>query len=283
MLCPRPSSWTAPSIWYDAVLVPKTNPSGSRGRASSVPAPGLPSPMLRIVLPPACQDRCMTIDVRRAADRPVTREDGRVTSHSFSFGAHYDPANVGFGLLTAHNEDRLQPGAGYPEHRHSDVEIVTVVLDGALRHRDSAGNSNVLVPGEVSRTSAGSGFVHAELSEPEVPTRFVQAWLRPDEPGGDPSYAVAAVGRPWNLAEVVGSDGPVGIGARGAHLFLATPAPGAVALPEAPHLHVFVADGRAVLGDRQLAAGDAARLTGEGGRLLVVETSAVLLVWAFDR
>jgi len=225
----------------------------------------------------------MTIDVRVASDRPVTREDGRTTAHSFSFGAHYDADNVGFGLLTAHNDDRLEPGAGYPEHQHSDVEIVTVVLEGALRHTDSDGHSAVLLPGEISCTTTGSGFAHAEVSEPEVATRFVQAWLRPDETGGEPAYAVARVGRPWDLAEVVGPDGVLGIGATGARLFLATPVPGALVLPEAHLLHVFLADGRAMLGERELGAGDTARLTDEGGRRLVVESSAVLLVWAFDR
>ena len=99
----------------------------------------------------------MTIDVRGASDRFVTREHGRVTAHSFSFGEHYDAENVAFGPLSSHNDDRLEPGAGYGEHAHSDVEIVTVVLEGALRHTDSEGNTSVLEPGQVSRTSAGSG------------------------------------------------------------------------------------------------------------------------------
>jgi hypothetical protein len=239
--------------------------------------------MSRILLSKACQDRYMTIDVRGASDRFVTREHGRVTAHSFSFGEHYDAENVAFGPLTAHNEDRLEPGTGYPEHQHSDLEIVTVVLEGALRHTDSEGHTGVLVPGQVARTSAGSGVSHTEEADPEVATRFVQAWLRPDEPGGDPSYAVAQVGRPWDLAEVVGPDGLVGIGTSGARLLWATPSPGAVTLPEAPLLHVFVADGTAALGERELGAGDAARLTDEGGRQLVIESPAVLLVWAFDR
>jgi len=225
----------------------------------------------------------MTIDVRGASDRFVTREHGRVTAHSFSFGEHYDAENVGFGPLTAHNDDRLEPGAGYGEHPHSDVEIVTVVLDGALRHTDSEGNTQVLVPGQVSRTSAGSGITHTEEAEPDVATRLVQAWLRPDEPGGEPSYAVAQVGRPWELAEVVGPNGLIGIGTRGARLLLANPSPGAVTLPEAPLLHVFVAEGKATLGERQLGPGDAARLTDEGGRQLIIEEPALLLVWAFDR
>lgn len=225
----------------------------------------------------------MTIEVRRAADRFLTEALGRTTWHSFSFGAHYDPDNVGFGALVAHNDEHLPAGTGYPDHRHADVEIVTVVLDGALRHTDSDGRTGVLVPGEISRTSAGAGLVHSEETESGVTTRFVQTWLRPDESGGASSYATAAVGRPETLTEVVGPGGVLGVGTRGARLHLGRPGPGELALPDAPLLHVFAAAGRLVLGDRELGPGDAARLTDEGGRTMTAETTGMILVWSFDR
>jgi quercetin 2,3-dioxygenase len=222
----------------------------------------------------------VTIEVRRAADRFVTRDEGRTTWHSFSFGPHYDPGNVGFGAITALNDEQLPAGTGYPDHPHRDVEIVTVVLDGALRHTDSDDRAGVLVPGEVSRTSAGAGIVHAEVTEPGVHTRFVQTWLRPDEPGGPSSYASATVGGPEELVEVVGPDGAVAVGAAGARLFLGRPGRGRWSLPDAPLLHLFVPEGRALLGDRELADGDAARLVEEGGREVRVEDPGLLLVWA---
>lgn len=225
----------------------------------------------------------MTIEVRRAAERFLTREAGRATWHSFSFGAHYDPGNVGFGALVAHNDEQLPPGTGYPDHPHRDVEIVTVVLDGALRHADSEGRAGVLAPGEISRTSAGAGIVHSEVTEPGVTTRFVQTWLRPDEPGGTSSYASAGVGRPAGLVEVVGPDGAVGVGTTGARLHVAHADPGALSLPDAPLLHVFVPEATVTIGDRELAPGDAARLTDEGGRELTVEQPGVILVWALTR
>lgn len=225
----------------------------------------------------------MTIEVRRAAERFVTREAGRTTYHSFSFGAHYDPRDVGFGRLVAHNDEQLPPGTGYPDHPHRDVEIVTVVLDGALRHTDSSGRSGVLVPGEISRTSAGSGIVHAEVADGSARTRFVQTWLRPDEPGGPSSYASAQIGRPDGLTEVVGPDGALGVGTSGARLLIAGASPGRLHLPDAALLHVFVADGAMTVGDRELEPGDAARLTDEGGRELVVEQPGVLLVWSLAR
>lgn len=229
----------------------------------------------------------MTIEVRRAAERFVTRTAGRTTWHSFSFGAHYEPENLGFGALVAHNDEHLPPGTGYPDHAHRDIEIVTVVLDGALRHTDADGRTSVLVPGEISRTSAGAGIVHAEVADtgpgPGVSTRFVQTWLRPDEPGGPSSYAVAQVGRTPVLTEVVGPDGAVDVGVDGARLFLAQVTEGRLVLPEAPFLHVFVPDATVTLGDRELEPGDTARLTDEGGRELVVETPGLVAVWALAR
>lgn len=225
----------------------------------------------------------MTISVRRASDRFTTRVEGRTTFHSFSFGAHYDPRNVGFGALVAHNEEHLPPGTGYPDHRHEDVEIVTVVLEGALVHRDSEGRHGVLLPGEISRTSAGGGLVHAETTEAGTSTRFVQTWLRPDEPGGPASYAAAAVGAPDRLTEVVGPDGAVGVAVRGARLHLVHAAAGPVVLPDAALLHVFVPDGQVMLGERELGPGDAARLVDEGGRTLTVETPGIVLVWSLAR
>jgi redox-sensitive bicupin YhaK (pirin superfamily) len=222
----------------------------------------------------------VTIDVRRGAERFRTEAEGRTTWHSFSFGAHYDPRNVGFGALAAHNDELLPPGTGYGDHPHADVEIVTVVLEGALRHTDSDGRTGVLLPGEVSRTSAGSGLVHAETTEPGVRTRFVQTWLRPDESGGPSSYAVAPVGLPPALTEVVGPAGFLDVGTTGARLFLAHADAGELALPDAPLLHLFAATATATLGDRELVPGDAARLTDEGGRTLTVETPGTLLVWA---
>ena len=222
----------------------------------------------------------MTIEVRRAADRFVTHDQGRTTWHSFSFGRHYDAGNLGFGTLVAHNDEHLPPGTGYPDHPHRDVEIVTLVLEGALRHTDSQGRSGVLAPGEISRTSAGAGIVHAEVTEADVTTRFVQTWLRPDESGGPSSYVLAQVGRPDSLTEVVGPDGVVGVGTHGARLHLAHVDAGRAALPDAPLLHLFVPDGILTLGERQIGPGDAARLTGEGGRELTVETPALIVVWS---
>ena len=132
------------------------------------------------------------IDVRRGGERFETTTDWLTSRHSFSFGQHYDPGNVGHAVLVAHNEDVVAPGHGYDLHPHADLEIVTWVLAGSLVHEDSHGHSGVLAPGVVQRLSAGSGVQHSERNDAPgatEPTRFVQMWLRPDEPGLTPSFA----------------------------------------------------------------------------------------------
>jgi hypothetical protein len=235
------------------------------------------------------------MEVRRAADRFTTSTGWRTTRHSFSFGEHYDPDNVGFAVLVAHNDDVVAPGHGYDTHPHRDLEIVTWVLEGTLVHRDSRGHGGVLHPGLVQRLSAGSGVLHSERNDAGagVPTRFVQMWLRPDEAGVDPSYAQHEAGDLSGLVPLVsgirGLDAAVGIGTSGAALHVARLGTGAsVGLPDAPRLHVFVAGGSVSLeGAGRLDEGDAARLTadGSGGGPTVTSVTragvapAEVLVW----
>lgn len=224
----------------------------------------------------------VSIDVRLGPERFVTRDEGRTTQHSFSFGSFYDPRNTGFAAMLAHNDEHLPPGTGYDDHPHRDTEIVTWVVSGALRHTGSDGSARVLLPGEVLRTSAGDGIVHSEVTEPGVETRFVQTWLRPDSPGGAPSTVVEQVGPLTGLTEVVGPGGVVGVGTRGARLHLAASGAGRLLLPDTARAHVFVAAGAVEVGDRLLVAGDAARLTDEGARSLAVPDEVTLAVWSFD-
>ena len=231
------------------------------------------------------------IDVRRAGDRFVTSGDGVVSRHSFSFGPHYDPGNVGFGLLVVANDDVAAAGRGYPTHPHRDVEIVTWVLAGALAHQDTAGHGGELVPGVVQRMSAGRGVRHSELAA-AAGARFVQMWLPPSVAGTDPSYEQADV-----TADLAGG-GLVPVvsglrrhsGAAAVAVRLGQPAAAlhvgrlragdVVTLPSARFVHVYVARG-AVAAETagHLAEGDAVRFTDEGGRTVTATGDAELLVW----
>jgi quercetin 2,3-dioxygenase len=228
------------------------------------------------------------IDVRRAGDRFTTRTDWLTSRHSFSFGPHYDPGNVGFAVLVAHNDDVVALGTGYDTHPHTDTEIVTWVLQGSLVHQDSRGRSGVLEPGVVQRMTAGSGVLHSERNDApgaHAPTRFVQMWLRPDESGLQPSYEQRDAGPGAGLLPLVsgvrGLDAAVRIHTSGAALHVGRLAPGeAVVAPDAARLHVFVARGVAeVEGAGRLAEGDAARFTDEGGPRVTAVGGTEVLVW----
>ena len=110
--------------------------------------------------------------------------------HSFSFADYHDPKHMGFRDLRVLNEDRIVPGAGLAEHAHHDMEIVTIVLKGAVEHRDDLGNTAVIRAGEVQCMSAGMGIRHSERNpSPIEPTHVLQIWIIPAETGGAPSYA----------------------------------------------------------------------------------------------
>ena len=210
----------------------------------------------------------MPVIIHRAADRFVSTYDGVVSQHSFSFGTHYDAANVGFGQLVCHNDDVLQPLKGYDDHPHRDLEIVTIVLDGELHHKDSTGTGGVIVPGHVQRLSAGSGVLHSEHAGPGT-TRFVQLWLRPDEPGLPPTYAQRAVPLGDGWTPVAGGDGPVSVASRGTRVLV-----GRIRgvqpslLPSARLVHLFVSSGSLTLeSGEQLREGDAARIYDASGVL----------------
>ena len=236
----------------------------------------------------------MVVEVRRGADRAVTRSPGVESRHAFSFGAHYDPANTAFGPLVTCNEDVLQPGAGYGPHPHRDLEIVTWVLSGRLRHEDSTGTRGVLRPGQVQRLSAGHGVTHSETADAwlldggapsDEPVHLVQTWLLPAASGIEPGYARADVdlgtGRLVPLAAGEGRQAPVRLAHPGAALSAARLDAGdAVALPAAPLLHVLVTRGEVLLeGTGALSAGDEARCTAAGRQRLTAAAPAEVLVW----
>src|SRR5947207_1985557 len=127
------------------------------------------------------------IHVRKAAERGHFDHGWLDTYHTFSFADYYDPDFMGFRDLRVINEDRVAPGTGFGRHGHRDMEIVTVVLEGALAHRDSTGGSGVLRPGEVQHMSAGTGVLHSEMNASErEPVHLYQIWLLPERNGITP-------------------------------------------------------------------------------------------------
>jgi redox-sensitive bicupin YhaK (pirin superfamily) len=231
-----------------------------------------------------------TIDVRRAADRPHTRIGWLDSRHSFSFGHHYDPSNVGHGLLLVNNDDIVRGGSGFDTHPHRDMEIVTWVLSGELEHKDSERNRGILYPGLAQRMSAGTGIWHSEMNNSGTDdVHFVQMWVTPDTESVNPSYeqldinAELARGGLVPIASGRGHDAAISIRQAGAVLWGGRLAAGEhVEVPDDRHVHVFVARGTADLeGAGPLGTGDAARLTGAGTRSLTAgPDGGEVLIWA---
>jgi hypothetical protein len=214
-------------------------------------------------------------------DRFVTREPGRRTRHSFSFGTDYDPERISFGPLVALNDDLLADGSGYDDHSHADVVLVTWVVEGALRHTDEDGET-VQRPGELAVTHAGAGITHSERAAQKA-TRFVQAWLRPADADRAPGRRTTTPDLSSGDLVVVASAEDLGI--PGASLRVAdVPGGGSVVVPEAALRYVFVATGaltRSSLAE-PLAAGDAFEVTGPHPVTLTAGVPTQLLVWSFE-
>ncbi|MFH9015214.1 pirin family protein [Streptomyces sp. NPDC017943] len=213
------------------------------------------------------------MDVRRADERyrggdPAAGIDSR---HAFSFGPHYDPDNLRFGAVLACNEERLAPGAGFDEHPHSHTEIVTWVVEGELTHRDSAGHESVVRPGDVQRLSSAGGVRHVERNDGPGPLTFVQMWLAPLRPGGEPSYEVV---------RGIADSTPYALPRAGAMLHVRRLGAGErTAVPDGAYVYVHVVRGAVRLDGEELGAGDAARITDAKALEAEGVTAAELLVW----
>ena len=126
--------------------------------------------------------------IRPAAERFHSSHDWLDSWHSFSFAGHHHPDWMGFGPLRVINDDVIAAGRGFGMHPHRDMEIITVMIQGQLNHRDSMGNSGVINAGDVQRMNAGTGIVHSEMNEGHEPCRLLQIWIEPSDEGLSPAY-----------------------------------------------------------------------------------------------
>jgi quercetin 2,3-dioxygenase len=229
------------------------------------------------------------IEIRRGEDRGQTRIGWLDSRHTFSFNEYYDPQFTGFRSLRVINEDFVAPGQGFGTHPHRDMEILTWVLEGAVAHRDSTGQTGKLGPGELQHMTAGTGVTHSEFNaSPSQPLHLLQIWILPEKRGLPPEYEQRAFpgkeleGRFRLLAGPAGAaDGALGIH-QDARLYVARLKPGETAsyeLPPGRHAWVQLARGSGQLNGQTLGAGDGARVSEESAIEFRAEKPAEVLLF----
>lgn len=229
--------------------------------------------------------------VRKAGERGHADHGWLDSWHTFSFAEYHDPEHMGFRGLRVINEDVVAPGQGFGMHPHRDMEIVTLVLSGALEHKDSLGNGEVLRPGELQRMTAGSGILHSEFNPSDrEPVHLYQIWIKPSQKGLTPSYEQRAFdpAARRNRLQLVAA--PAGTEVSGevlaiqtdARLYLgALDAGTELSLDLSPDRHAWVQilNGQAQVNDQTLVAGDAMALSNETRVALQGVTAAELLLF----
>ncbi|MEM9710263.1 MAG: pirin family protein [Pseudomonadota bacterium] len=204
--------------------------------------------------------------------------------HTFSFGGFSDPSRMGFGSLRVINEDTVIPGGGFAPHDHADMDILTLVLDGHLRHEDDQGNVATIAAGEIQGMSAGAGVRHSEFNASDAASaRFLQIWLIPDETGGTPSYHQAEVPSSGDVLLAGPSESAPLIPLRSrATLMLRRFGDGErLDLPADPGVDRFVhiLDGLARAESERVSAGDGLQIPGGEGTELIWATEGAALVF----
>jgi quercetin 2,3-dioxygenase len=226
--------------------------------------------------------------IRRSEDRGHANYGWLDTHHSFSFAGYYDPAHMGFGPLRVINDDRIAGGGGFPTHPHSDMEIITYILEGALEHKDTLGNGAVIRRNDVQRMTAGTGIRHSEFNASAVePVHLLQIWILPERSGLTPGYEQKIFaegdkrGRLALIASREGRDGSVTIH-RDADVYAALLAESdsiAHALRPGRAAWLQVAAGAVIVNGETLREGDGAAIRGGDIELAGTASHSELLLF----
>lgn len=199
--------------------------------------------------------------LHRKEERGVSEHSWLSSRFSFSFAEWYEPTRMGFGALRVLNDDTIAPHTGFPPHPHRDMEIITIVMRGAVTHVDSMGNRYKVSAGEVQVMSAGLGVTHAETNDENEPLELFQLWILPREKNQPPRYAQKAFDGDGQLL-LVSPDGREGSLSIGQEAFITKQniaAGNAYMYPlysKGNGVYVFMVKGRARVADENLQAKD---------------------------
>lgn len=227
------------------------------------------------------------ITIRKAADRGHANHGWLDTHHTFSFANYYDEAHMGFRALRVINDDVVAPGQGFGTHPHRDMEIITWVLSGAVRHQDSMGNGSTIVPGDVQKMSAGTGVLHSEFNPSKTePLHLLQIWVMPDVDGIAPSYEQKRFdgelkGALRLIASPTAANGSVKMNAD-AQVYVGQFSKGdsaSLALKADRHAWVHVARGDVSVNGHALHAGDGLAMSDETALEIAAQGDAEVLVF----
>lgn len=223
--------------------------------------------------------------IRKAETRGEANFGWLQSKHSFSFGDYYDADHMGVSVLRVINDDLVMPGKGFRTHGHRDMEIISYVTEGALKHKDSTGNEYIVSAGDVQRMSAGRGVMHSEFNASDTePVKFLQIWIQPNVLGIEPSYEQKNISQHGPLTPLVNPQGNAGALSinqdaslsrlkleAGEHFMLTT-------AERIGYLHLI--KGTLTTGEHQFAAGDGFSL--EPGEQRDVRADAAMEALWFD-
>ena len=211
------------------------------------------------------------ITVRKANERGSSKLDWLYSHHTFSFGDYFDPKESGFSVLRVINDDWIAPAKGFGTHPHRDMEIITYVLQGAVKHRDSLGTESVIPAGDLQRMTAGTGIMHSEFNpSPSEPLHLLQIWILPERPGLKPGYEQKTIANKTKrgltlVASHEGGDGALKVN-QDIKLYAGSIGGGESVrkeLPSGRKAYLQVARGKVSVNGKSLGEGDGAKIENE--------------------
>jgi hypothetical protein len=228
------------------------------------------------------------ITIRKSNERGAANHGWLKSFHTFSFANYYDPEHMHFGNLRVINEDYIAAGQGFGKHPHSDMEIITYVISGALSHQDSMGNSSTILPGEVQIMSAGTGVFHSEFNhEKDRETHLLQIWILPKLKQIKPRYDQKSFTKDFESNDFVlvvsgsGRDGSIQIN-QDAEIFSAKFLAGKkfdFAVKPQRKIWLQMVAGKISLNDQMLENGDAAAIDDEKEITIIAKENAEFLLF----